>query len=234
MDLGLKFDGQQFAYKDINFHHTDILCMSDDEFNSAVEGATERKKQLGGTMENSATPDFLTGKDEMSGNVLEELQAKVDKFLSVSAEVEDAEAALKELKKVKNRFSEEEIPNLLKQYGLSEIRLESKQKVIVTEDLSVSISNNFAFHKFLRERKHDDIIKSTFSFGKLSHDDYTKVADAIDTTGLDFEATDKVEAPTRKKYFKELIGMGESAPEMTLAELPEWAKAFVIKKTKIK
>ena len=41
--LGLRYDGQQFAYADINFHWTDITCMSDAEFDKAYEGAVKRK-----------------------------------------------------------------------------------------------------------------------------------------------------------------------------------------------
>ncbi len=44
--LGLKFDGEQFSYKDINFHQTDLLIMSDEEFEKAFFGAEKRRKQL--------------------------------------------------------------------------------------------------------------------------------------------------------------------------------------------
>lgn len=44
--LGLIFDGSSFVYEDINFHHTDTLCMSDRAFEKALEGATKRKAQI--------------------------------------------------------------------------------------------------------------------------------------------------------------------------------------------
>jgi len=44
--LGLKFDGDSFVYMDINFHHTDLLCMSEEEFEKALKGASERMKIL--------------------------------------------------------------------------------------------------------------------------------------------------------------------------------------------
>jgi len=185
-------------------------------------------------MENSAVPDFLTGKEEIGDNILSELQGKVDHLLKVEAEIKDAEDALKILKKEQLRFSGEEIPTLLSQYGLSEIKLDTGQKIIVKEDLSVTVKDSFLYHKFLRKRSHDDIIKTVFEFGKLEHDDYEKVANAIDGTGIDYNASDKVHAQTTKKYFKELIGMGDSVPEMTLGDLPKWVSAFVFKKTKIK
>jgi hypothetical protein len=44
--LGLKYNGQNFLYHDINFHWTDLTCMSDEEFEKAYEGAVNRKKQI--------------------------------------------------------------------------------------------------------------------------------------------------------------------------------------------
>lgn len=44
--LGLNWDGQTFIYKDINFHWTDLLTMSDEKFNKAYEGASKRMEVL--------------------------------------------------------------------------------------------------------------------------------------------------------------------------------------------
>jgi hypothetical protein len=44
--LGLKYDGSSMIYHDINFHTTDITCMTDEQFEKALKGATERKKAI--------------------------------------------------------------------------------------------------------------------------------------------------------------------------------------------
>ena len=44
--LGLKWDGQSFTYRDINFHWTDLKCMSKEDFDKAYEGASKRMEQL--------------------------------------------------------------------------------------------------------------------------------------------------------------------------------------------
>ena len=46
ISLGLRYTGSEFVYEDINFHYTDLLCMSDKEFEKALQGATERKRIL--------------------------------------------------------------------------------------------------------------------------------------------------------------------------------------------
>jgi DNA-directed RNA polymerase subunit RPC12/RpoP len=45
-ELGLKWEGQQFTFKDINFHWTDLICMSDEKFEKSYEGAKIRKAQI--------------------------------------------------------------------------------------------------------------------------------------------------------------------------------------------
>lgn len=44
--MGLVFNGDSLVYEDINFHHTDVLCMTDGEFDKAAAGAEERKKVI--------------------------------------------------------------------------------------------------------------------------------------------------------------------------------------------
>ena len=45
-DMGLKFNGMEFIYEDINFHWTDIVCMSDEEFEKAYQGSLKRMTVL--------------------------------------------------------------------------------------------------------------------------------------------------------------------------------------------
>jgi hypothetical protein len=45
-DLGLLYNGDSFIYADINFHWTDLTCMTDEEFNKAFKGASERLEVL--------------------------------------------------------------------------------------------------------------------------------------------------------------------------------------------
>ena len=65
--LGLTYDGQQLVYQDINFHWTDLTCMTDAQFNRAYEGAVKRKAVLdsAGMQEDNdnATTRFENGGD---------------------------------------------------------------------------------------------------------------------------------------------------------------------------
>lgn len=45
-ELGLIFNGEEFIYKDINFHWTDLICMTVEEFDKTFEEATKRMAQI--------------------------------------------------------------------------------------------------------------------------------------------------------------------------------------------
>jgi hypothetical protein len=73
--LGLKWDGQSFVYKDINFNWTDLVCMSDEDFEKAVTGASERKSAL--------------DKEAEDLRLKEEAEAEADR-IRIAKEKEDA------------------------------------------------------------------------------------------------------------------------------------------------
>jgi hypothetical protein len=63
--IGLKYNGEEFCYHDINFHHTELITMTDEEFNSAVKNIKERKAEIDLTeaiknANNDDTSDIIT------------------------------------------------------------------------------------------------------------------------------------------------------------------------------
>jgi len=44
-DLGLVFDGENYKYKDINFHRTELLCDTDEEWNKKINDVTIELKR---------------------------------------------------------------------------------------------------------------------------------------------------------------------------------------------
>jgi len=65
-EMGLIFDGSSFIYEDINFHWTDLLCMTDEDFEKAPQGALKRKKIIN------------KNKNDNCKNDLHDIQIKAD------------------------------------------------------------------------------------------------------------------------------------------------------------
>lgn len=196
-------------------------------------------------MENAnATPAFLMGEEKVDmDDVLAQLSGLVETYQSLNNDIAEVEAHLRELKEKFNKVSQEEIPDLLNQYQLSEIRLKDGRKVIVKEDASVTITDNASFFAYLHNRDEDDIIKLMYNFSNRMQDEERQMlADFLVENGYDFEVDRSVHAQTKKKYFKEMLGLGKpdfeegiaSGKYMKLTDLPAWAKVFLLKKTTIK
>lgn len=88
--LGLKYDGDSFIFRDINFHWTDLVCMNDDDFEKAFTGAKKRKEQI--EFEDKAEIERLKSEREAKEKELAEQKAKAEK------ERKEAEAKAAKLK----------------------------------------------------------------------------------------------------------------------------------------
>jgi lipid II:glycine glycyltransferase (peptidoglycan interpeptide bridge formation enzyme) len=92
--LGLKYDGVQYGYKDINFHWTDLLTMSDAAFEKAIKGASKRMAEL------ALEPDALIGAGGLT---------LVQETLPHENRLTDVLAFMEALKAVKPRTKEQAI-----------------------------------------------------------------------------------------------------------------------------
>jgi hypothetical protein len=133
----------------------------------------------------------------------------VQRQLKLEEEVEELEQQLKDKKKEYNAVRQEEIPNFLTQFGLSEIKLSDGSKVEVKGDVAVTVKDQEAFFKFLADRHDDAIIKKV-----LSMDDppETLIDDLIEK-GYPISYEKKVHAQTLKAYFREFMELGETPPD---------------------
>jgi hypothetical protein len=75
--------------------------------------------------------------------------------------VADLEAKLKEEKKALLKMTDEELPTMLAEIGLSSMKLDDGSEVTVkpTYGASILVDNRPAAYKWLREHGYDDIIK---------------------------------------------------------------------------
>jgi len=153
-------------------------------------------------------PAFLKGqKTEVQD--LKKLHDMAVRYLELENEIEELNEELAGKKKEFNRYSQEEIPQFLLANGLSEIRLESGEKITIKEDISITIKDDREFFKFLRERNEDDIIKTFFSFDKMESDKLNELCRFLNDEEFGYEMKKDVHAQTKKKYFKGLLGMGQ-------------------------
>jgi hypothetical protein len=192
-----------------------------------------------------ATPDFLANNDEgVTSDALETLKELVVLYKKQEEMVDYYEQQTKDEKKRFNKTSQEDIPTLLLAHGLSEIKLDTGEKVKIKEDVSVTVKNNEAFFKFLKDRDEDDIIKLQLHFSRMDSEKISKLFAFLLEGEYDYEMKRDVHGQTKKKYFKELLGVGKDDIEEGIrnkkymrreeVEKKGFAKLFVFHTTKIK
>ena len=188
-------------------------------------------------------PEFLKGiKENITDDALGKLKTYVAFYKSYEIQIEKLEEELKQKKKLLNDYSQNLIPELLNSFGLSEIKLNTGEKVIVKEDISVTIENNEKFFEFLKSRDEDDIIKLAFFFPKMESEKVEALYNYLVEQNYEYESEKSVHAQTRKKYFKELLGIGKPDLEQGLKSgkyiikeiIENFVKIFTYHTTKIK
>jgi len=162
--------------------------------------------------------DFEKDQEEVLTRTKEirSLSDQVLKLRSLEAEFKNAEEALKKKQKEISRISEEVIPTMLSEMGLSSLKLADGSAVDVKPfySASISVKNREAAYKWLRDNGLGDIIKNdvVVSFGR--HEDNKAVDYANLAKSHGFEPTQKlkVEPMTLKALVRERIEAGKEMP----------------------
>ena len=164
------------------------------------------------------TIDFEKDQEEVLTRTTEikSLSEQVLKLRDLEAEVKAQEEKIKQTQKEIARISEDVIPTMLSEMGLSQLKLADGSSVDVKPfySASISVANREKAYKWLRDNGLGDIIKNdvVVSFGR--HEDNKAVDYANLAKSQGFEPTQKlkVEPMTLKALVRERIEAGQEMP----------------------
>jgi len=126
------------------------------------------------------------------------------------------EDLLKEYKKELLRLTDEELPAMLAELGLSSFSLDDGSTVEVkqTYGASIKVDNRPAAFEWLREHGYDDIIKNTVacSFGRGEDDRASAFAAFAEKEGYFAEQKTEVHPQTLRAFVKERVEAGDEFP----------------------
>jgi len=131
--------------------------------------------------------------------------------------VEDAEKALAAAKENKLRTEREDLPELMREFGLSEVKLENGAKVTVSDDVTAAIpeAQKAAAWAWLEARGYDGIIKTEvkIAYGRGENDDARAAAERLsEELARPAELSRSVHSATLKSFIKERMAAGETVP----------------------
>ena len=188
-------------------------------------------------MEQNNELDFLE-KDTQNVELktIELLGGKCRLLKEKRKEINQAEMHLSELKKQEETLSREEIPDLLLQTGLTEIKLESGERVEIKEKIACSLPKKDTGKRkivlnFIIEQGGEHIIKR-----KLSVEEPEEfIITFLQEKRIPYSDIKDIHASTLKAWFSEKLGIKKnSLQELELQDIPKEANVFVYKETNIK
>ena len=163
---------------------------------------------------------------------LESVAELLRKQLQMESQIEDTEAALKDLKEQHRKLSGEVIPGKMQELGMTSTTMMDGSKVDVVEDIYVSIPKDAekskACYEWLEDNGLGDIIKNQvgISFGKGEGNMAKHLEEEIKNMGLIPEVKVSVHPSTLKATIKRWHEEGKSVPDNTFS-------LFIGQKTKI-
>jgi len=182
---------------------------------------------------------------DVTENSLKTLAEFCTNYKDLETEIEDLEDKLKEKKKELENVSRVQIPDLLNQYKLSEIKLSTGEKVIVEDKLKPSIADkNYLLayrnmvkgelpekeedqteeEKALATSRIDDLFKAQIVIADFEDED--TILDLLLDNDVPYESKKSVHHQTLKKYCAGRLDHGK--------EIPEGISVFQYQETKIK
>jgi len=148
--------------------------------------------------------------EPVSEDALAKLEDAVDRFQLLEAIIKEQEEELSKSKKSLLILSQVDIPELLHSHGLSEIKLKSKKKVIVSQGVSASVPDEKqeAFNDFLKKHNAEDLVKLQMSFSRMPESKQHALFAFLGALEYEYDAKKAVHPSTLKKYVSDLLGLG--------------------------
>ena len=147
---------------------------------------------------------------------IKSLSDQVLKLRDLEAEVKAQEEKIKQTQKEIARISEDVIPTMLSEMGLSQLKLADGSSVDVKPfySASISVANREKAYKWLRDNGLGDIIKNdvTVSFGRNEDNKAVDYANLAKSQGFEPTQKLKVEPMTLKALVRERIEAGQEMP----------------------
>jgi len=145
------------------------------------------------------------------------LSRKYSEAEEILSRIEQHEEQIKQLKDKYKTVTEEEMPAMLTELGVSSITLPSGEVVAISTELHCGIpaASKEAAYEWLREHNHGDLIKNEIvvKFGRSEDNMVGAVKKLAEELGLKFDEKSSVHSMTLKAFIKEQMRSGIALPQ---------------------
>ena len=173
---------------------SDMLDMMEEDFETNLATSVEKLDQ-GGLHSVAGLARAIRAKEGTISHLEEELKAHKKELL---------------------KFTDEDMPSMLAEIGISKFSLDDGSEVIVksTYGASILVANRPQAFEWLRDQGYDDIIKNTVAcqFGRGEDDKASAFASFAEKEGFYAEQKTEVHPQTLRAFVKERVEAGEEFP----------------------
>ena len=149
----------------------------------------------------------------------------------IDIEIQELKEKLKQKEDYRTKLSEEVLPSLFSEVGLTEVKLSDGRKVKVSEyyRAAIKVENRDAAYTWLRNNGFGDLVKNqiTCSFGRNEDEKASGLMSELSDKGLEPAQREWVEPSTLRAFVREQYEKGVDLPMELLG-------AYVGQKTTIK
>tara|TARA_R100001129_G_scaffold186554_1_gene178835 strand:+ start:2103 stop:2642 length:540 start_codon:yes stop_codon:yes gene_type:complete len=145
-----------------------------------------------------------------------DIAEECNKLIETQKEVANMEEQLKKLKETERNLSEQSIPNLMREAGIKELKLDDGTAISVKPYYSASISKAKEKEAFewMRQNGFGDLIKNKveLQFGKAEDELANQLVEELKSKGHNVSQKMKIEPMTLKAFIREQIEEGHEVP----------------------
>jgi len=167
-------------------------------------------------MEQDFEQNLATSIDKIDQQGLTSVAALARTIRDKEVRIESLEAELKEEKKALIKLTDEEMPAMLAEIGLSSFALDDGSTVDIkqTYGASILVDNRPQAYEWLRDHGYDDIIKNTVAcqFGRGEDDLASAFAAFAQKQGYVPEQKTEIHPQTLRAFVKERVENGDEFP----------------------
>jgi hypothetical protein len=145
-----------------------------------------------------------------------DIASNCNKLLETQKQITKAEEQISKLKEAERNLSDNVIPNLMQEAGISLLKLTDGSVVEVKPFYSANITEDFKerAHNWLRENNFGDLIKNniTLEFGKGEDEKARALIEEAKSKGYVYKQKEGVHWATLRTFVKEQIQKGKQVP----------------------
>lgn len=155
---------------------------------------------------------------EETGDTMQRMRAMAEEVIAQERLVEELENNLSDLKKQLNKLKMIELPDLMAECGMSELKTEDGVTIKIEDFVSGSLPKEFekreAAISWLEDHDASSLIKTelTLAFEKSQHNEAMSLAAELHERGFDSSAKMGVHPQTLIAHVKERLRKGEEVP----------------------